>query len=187
MEKDNIHGWIGFVSVIFILIFLYVLIKELLLFLAVVDETIVTAIIVASGTIIAAVFTVVIGQSINKKREIINAHRDYKIKIYSEFIDFTTNWVFENSKVKSEEKKEDQQKELEKYFIKFAKELTLWAPPSVIKAWSNFRDKAGIETSADPLKLVDQIYRTMRKDLGNSNFGLDKKTLIRLFVKGDSD
>lgn len=176
---------VGFGIILSIPASIYFIGKEFFSFLSAVDKTVAAAIIAASGTTIAAVFTVVIGHSINKKREIEDAHRSYKIKLYSKFIDFTIDWVFKNSGSKTKAKEEKLQKELEAYFIEFSKELTLWASPGVIKAWSNFRDRAGQENPVDILLSIDQIYRAMRKDLGNSNFGLDKKALIMLFLNED--
>ncbi|MBO1529760.1 hypothetical protein J3492_00840 [Psychrobacter sp. F1192] len=73
------------------------------------------------------------------------------------------------------------QQELEDYFIDFSKKLTLWASPEVIIAWSKFRNNANND-STDTLSNVDNIYRAMRKDLGNSNKGLNNKAIINLYL-----
>jgi len=144
-----------------------------------IDATVAAALIAASGTIIATTFTVVIGQNINKRREIEEAHRSYKIDIYSKFIDFTIDYVFSQNRNDVEPISDE---ELQKFFIKFSKDLTLWASPEVIKTWSIFRSQAGDDSNSDTLSKVDNIYRAMRKDLGNSNAGLNNRALINLYV-----
>lgn len=159
--------------------------KTFFSFLATIDKTVAAAIIAASGTTFAAVFTVVIGQLINKQREIADAHREYKVKLYSEFIDFTIDWVFKNAENEQSLEDPEVMKELEKFFIKFSKELTLWASPSVINSWSAFRNGTGTGKATDTLIKVDSIFKAMRKDLGNSNFGLEESALIKLFLKNE--
>lgn len=151
------------------------------------DKGVAASIVAACGTVFAAVFTVTVSQHINKKREIDDAHREYKIKLYSKFIEFTIDWMYKHAedqnKTHSQHKKQRDQKELEHFFISFSKELTLWASPEVIKAWSKFREQAGSSNSKVTLKNVDAIYRAMRRDLGNSNIGLESLSLIKLFLK----
>ena len=184
--KRFVFTFLGFAILLAIPAAIYLVGKNFFSFLAEIDKTGAASIVAASGTAFAAVFTVVIGQSINKKREIADAHREYKIKLYSRFIDFTINWVFKQAKKKDPVDSDADQKELEDFFIEFSKELTLWASPGVIKAWSRFRNEAGKATGADTLGNVDEIYKEMRKDLGNSNFGLDRNSLISLFIRQDN-
>ena len=181
--KGFVFTLLGFAILLAIPAAIYLVGKNFFSFLAEIDKTVAASIVAASGTAFAAVFTVVTGQSINKKREIADAHREYKIKLYSRFIDFTISWVFKQAKKKDAADSDADQKELEDFFIEFSKELTLWASPGVIKAWSKFRNEAGKATGADTLGNVDGIYKEMRKDLGNSNFGLDRNSLISLFIR----
>lgn len=143
-----------------------------------IDTSIAAAIIATSGTVITAVFTVVVGQTINKRREIEDAHRVFKIEIYSKFIDFTINWVFSQNR---ENCHAMSQQDLEDYFIDFSKKLTLWASPNVISSWSKFRNNAN-NANIDALLSIDNIYRAMREDLGNSNKGLGEKAIINLYL-----
>lgn len=153
MEKIKNIFWVVIIFAILLSILAAIFFsgKQFFSFISVIDKTVAAAIIAASGTTIAAVFTVVIGQSINKKREIADAHREYKIKLYSKFIDFTIDWVFKFSDEKSNSNKEELQNQFETYFIEFSKELTLWASPGVIKAWSNFRECSGQKNPEDIL------------------------------------
>lgn len=181
--KNILYLILGFAVLLAIPAAIYFIGAKFFHFLSQIDKAVAAAIVAASGTAFAAVFTVVIGQSINKRREIEDAHRIHKIKLYSEFVDFTIGWVFKMAKDNATRDESAIQKEIEEYFIKFSKELMLWASPGVIKAWSNFRAQAGQVSGVQTLANVDSIYRAMRKDLGNSNFGLDRNSLMLLFVR----
>lgn len=185
--KNALFLILGFAILLSIPAGLYFIGAKFIDFIAQLDKAVAASIIAASGTVFAAVFTVVIGQSINKKREIADAHRSYKIKLYSEFVEFTIDWVFKHADKNKEIDESASQKELQEYFIKFSKELMLWASPGVIKAWSNFRENVGRGEELDTLLRVDAIFKEMRKDLGNSNFGLDKSALIMLFIRKDEE
>src|SRR5690606_40719479 len=111
--KNVLYLIIGFLILLAIPACLYFVGAKFFNFVAQLDKAVAASIIAASGTAFAAVFTVVIGQSINKKREISDAHRSYKIKLYSEFVEFTIDWVFKQA---DENKKIDEavsQKELQ--------------------------------------------------------------------------
>jgi len=176
--QNFVFAALGLITIISLIVSVFYTVKLLVSFLNEIDASIAAAIIAASGTIITAALTVVIGQSINKKREIEDAHRVFKIEIYSKFIDFTINWVFSQNR---ENRQAMSQQDLEDYFIDFSKKLTLWASPEVISAWSKFRSNAN-DDSTDTLLSVDNIYRAMRKDLGNSNKGLNNKAIINLYL-----
>ena len=67
------------------------------------------------------------------------------------------------------------------FFVSFTRDLIVWGSPGVIKAYENFR--RGSSSSSVVLFLVDDILREIRRDLGNSNWGIKKGDLIKLFSK----
>lgn len=169
----------GLLIVIFIIAVIVYILKFVIDIFLQADVTVVAALVAASGTIMATAFTVVVGQMISKNREIEEAHRAFKTEMYSKFINFTIDYVFSQTR---EDMESISQQELEKYFIKLSKDFTLWASPEVIKAWSKFRSQAGDSDSSDTLSNIDNVYKAMRKDLGNSNSGLQDKALINLYL-----
>lgn len=171
---------LGFVIIISVIVAIFFSVRFFLSFFNQVNPTVVASLIATSGTILTAVFTVVVGQMVNKKKEIEEAHRVHKTEIYSKFIDFTINFVFSQTR---EDREAISQQDLENYFIGFSKDLTLWASPEVIKAWLNFRNQTSETNHTSTLTNVDIIYQAMRKDLGNSNKGLSNGSLINLFLK----
>ncbi|MBO1530245.1 hypothetical protein J3492_03330 [Psychrobacter sp. F1192] len=96
--QNFVFATLGLIAIISLIVGAFYTAKLFISYLNEIDASIAAAIIAASGTILTAVLTVVIGQTINKKREIEDAHRVFKIEIYSKFIDFTINWVFSQSR-----------------------------------------------------------------------------------------
>lgn len=170
---------LGLLIFVFIIIATVYVIKFIIDVFKQVDVTVVAALIATAGTIITTVLTVVVGQTISKNREIEEAHREFKTKMYSEFIDFTIDYVFSQTR---EDRESVSQQDLENYFIKLSKNFTLWASPEVIKAWSKFRSQSNDNESSNTLSNIDEVYKAMRKDLGNSNSGLQSNALINLYL-----
>ena len=77
-------------------------------------------------------------------------------------------------------------KELQDKYVQFTRDLIVWGSPSVIKKWEKFR-LAGLIASEEILLFVDDVLQEIRKDLGNSNIGLKRGDLIKLFIKDPSE
>jgi len=57
----------------------------------------------------------------------------------------------------------------------------LWGSPKVLNAYTAFR-KAGQEENPQVIILVDDILRAMRRDLGLSNWGLQRGDLVKMLL-----
>ena len=66
------------------------------------------------------------------------------------------------------------------FFVSFTRDLIVWGNPSVIKAYERFR--RGSSSEVGVLLLLDDILREIRKDLGNSNWGIKRGDLVKLFL-----
>ena len=148
--------------------------------LLVIDKQVAAAIIAASATLLAAVGVALYSQRGIKKREIAEAHRSQKIEVYNQFM-ATIVQVLRKSKENADNSADAFSKEFEEFFVTFTRDLIVWGSPGVIKAWENFR--RGHTSSVLVLILVDDILREIRKDLGNSNWSINKGDLIKLFLK----
>ncbi len=73
-------------------------------------------------------------------------------------------------------------KEFEEFFITFTRDLIVWGSPNVIKAYENFK-LGSLTSGTNAVLLVDDILREIRSDLGNSNRGIKRGDLIKLFLK----
>lgn len=144
------------------------------------------SIITGAITLIVGLGAVLVTQSKIKKRELAEAHREKKIELYTRFNDK----IFElfagaHEKVTGQEPSEQN---LIDFMLSFKKDLMFRASPKVIKAVIEFEkssedSKKGLST----LRFVDDIYRAMRADIGQSNFGLGSLELIQIFLKDKSE
>jgi hypothetical protein len=142
------------------------------------DEKLSAAIIAACTTVFVSVATVVYTQQKTKSREIDNSHRPQKMEIYKRFMDKAVVGLLKASKEKKFETPEFQ-KELEELFFTFTADVIVWGSPAVIRAYTAFRN-----TGANPdiVLRIDDLMQAMRKDLGNSNWTLNRGDLIKLFI-----
>jgi len=132
----------------------------------------------------AAIITAVVGltglwyvQWHTRAREIAESHRKSKIEVYNVFFDIVER--FQDEFVEANfEKREDVPDWLRKEFQKLNRGLIIWGSPEVIKAWLYFREISG-QGNPKVLVAVDKMYQAIRKDLGNSNFGLQTGDLLK--------
>ncbi len=125
----------------------------------------------------------------SKSREIQQSHRPQKIEVYNGFFAILERFL----------KNPDEQKALEEggegnlpddlrdQFWQLNKGLIVWASPSVIKSWLHFRKVT--TTGGNTLLAMDNILKAIRKDLGNSNFGLHIGDSVKVFLRdpGEAD
>jgi hypothetical protein len=139
------------------------------------------------ATVIAAFTTAIFGLSglwyaqwHSKSRDIAENHRASKIEVYAIFFNLVEK--FQAEEISDKELEEENLPEwLKSDFIKLNRGLILWASPKVITAWLKFRT---VSTSGGNVILaMDEMYKAIRKDLGNSNFGLKGGDLIRIGLK----
>lgn len=133
----------------------------------------------SSVTILLAVISLIGGKLWEQKLKIREDIRAKKIPVYEKQIE-TFFSVFLAEKVGGEKPADG---EIAKAFMHFTEKLIIWGNSDVIKAWVNFRlnkwDESSGETS---LKLMEDLFLAIRKDLGNDSKNLANHELIRLFV-----
>ncbi len=143
------------------------------------------------ATVSASIITAILGLSglwyaqwHSKTRDIAESHRSSKIEVYSLFFDIVEK--FQEGEVEDEDLIEDQLPDwLKKDYQKLNRGLLLWASPKVIRSWLKFRT---ITTSGgDVLMAMDEMYKAIRNDLGNSNRGLKAGDLIRVGLKDPNE
>jgi len=157
-----------------------VFLRHLINLLLSIDKQVAASMVVASGTVLAAVGVALYSQRRTKEREIAEAHRPQKIEIYKSFM-LTISEVLKRTKDKeADNSSEAFAKDYFEFFVSFTRDLIVWGNPSVIKAYDNFR--RGSSSEAGVLLLLDDILREIRKDLGNSNWGIKRGDLVKLFL-----
>ena len=139
----------------------------------------------ATSTALIGFFGLIYVQWNSKAKEISDSHRPAKIEVYETFFDIVERFMAaEVSDDKSlDPESEDLPQELKDQFTKLSRGIIVWASPQVIKAWSEFREKASeSKTPRDTLLAVDKVLQAIRADLGNSNFGLSRGGVVKLYL-----
>ena len=146
------------------------------------DPNVVAAIIAA----LTAVTGVLYNQRQARILAAVEAHRDKKIAVYNKYLDLV---YFYQDQVKQGVDPVDREiaKEEEAWIRDLTRGILVWGGPSVVKAWLSFRAGASAGTGAAPLLAADGMMRAMRKDLGNSNWGLKGGDLVKLFLSDPSE
>lgn len=142
------------------------------------DGQVLAAIVAAGGTVFGAVATVVYSQRRSKDRELAEAHRPQKVKVYDAFLTMT---VDEMKNAKKGKGVAITSRLIERMFS-FKRDLLVWGSPRVIRAYRDFEASPEDEGAKLKIMRVDRILREIRADLGNSNRGLRKGALIQLFL-----
>lgn len=142
------------------------------------EKDVARAVVGAAGAIFVSVLTAVLSQRSNKMREIAEAHRPSKVKTYEMFMAFLVDRLKGAKKGEVFDANSLDDKFLDQWFA-FKQGLIVWASPTVIAEYLS------MERMSDPSMLMrtDALLRAMRQDLGNSNKGLARGDVMRLFLK----
>ena len=133
-------------------------------------------------TAIAGILGLLYTQWHAKTREIAEGHRANKIAVYNTFFDIVEEFVATTSDEDAADFDVDSiSPKFKKQFAELTRGMIIWASPSVIRAWLKFRQLPTTE-GANVLLAVDDMFTAIRKDLGNSNFGLKRGDVIKNFL-----
>ena len=117
----------------------------------------------------------------SKSRDIAQSHRPSKIELYNKIFDLVDHFQNNHEQIKEGEVSVHIKTEM----AKLNRGLLIWGSPEVIRAWLAFRTTA--QADGNVLVAVDAMYRAIRTDLGNSNFGLARGDLIRIGLKDPNE
>ncbi|QBQ64057.1 hypothetical protein EXH44_07380 [Actinobacillus indolicus] len=116
----------------------------------------------------------------SKSRDIRESHRASKIETYRMFFDLI-NLVQNNAKKKIDIDPLDES--FQKSMQELSENLILWSSEEVLLVWKEFR--AIKPNNEDPylvLKIIDRLYRAIRKDLGHNDKLLKELDLIKMNI-----
>jgi len=141
------------------------------------------AIIAGGFTILLSVITLIIGKYYEKKRDIEQSIRVQKLPVYEELITYFINYLIDSKHIDEREKNDS----LVKFLKKQTSKLILWAGPEVLLHWGYFKSSASNLTEEEIesgviLFQFEELLKVIRKDMGQSNAGLKKGDVLRLFV-----
>ena len=123
----------------------------------------------------------------SKSREIQQSHRPQKIEVYNGFFAILERFLKNPDEQKALEEGDEESlpEDLRDQFWHLNKGLIVWASPAVIKSWLHFRKVT--TTGGNTLLAMDNVLKAIRKDLGNSNFGLQIGDSVKVFLRDPSE
>jgi hypothetical protein len=174
---------IGFVSLGVIGYFLYEIFSWLATSIKDVNPSVGAALIAGAATVVSAVFIASYNSRKAKERVAFEAHREKKAEIYNEFMSMVIR-LMRNTK-DGKEGDDVLPDNIEEFFYNFTAKITVYGGPGVVKAYSNWRTiSANDESGTGGLLLIDNLFREMRTDLGESNKGIETNELLGLYIIG---
>ncbi|MFB9151096.1 hypothetical protein [Roseovarius ramblicola] len=142
------------------------------------DDKLSVAIVAGFFSILGAALTVTLGRHFDRKREIETHFREKKIKIYDQFL-VELFKVFHGTDKSSGDKKE-----VTAFLREWQRTLVLWGGNNVLRAYfawmSNLKQaKPDVQT----IFLMDDFFRALRRDIGQSSFGIKKGEFSHLWLQ----
>lgn len=157
----------------------WIVLARLLMFLESANPSVSAAVVGAMATVLVGVGGALYTQAQIKKREIEEAHRERKVELYKGFLDMVSKMMAEQNENVS--LKPPSPQELVDFMVEFKTNVVLWGSPKVINAQLNFQKVS--ESGGNVLFAVDELYKAIREDIGLSNKGLDKRQLVKMYLR----
>ena len=148
------------------------------------DSYVAAAIIAASVTGLISVLTVVYGQRRIKERELREAHRPQKVKVYGAYMELMFD-LLQRIKDKGNVASAELPPEATTKMLSFKRDLILWGSSGVIRAYLEYENTT-LDNPEEGLLAWDRMLREFRRDLGNSNWLLKDGQLLHLILTPES-
>ncbi|ERL49489.1 hypothetical protein [Halomonas huangheensis] len=161
----------------------WIILARLLAFLESANPSVSAAVVGSMATVLVGVGGALYTQAQIKKREIEEAHRARKVELYKGFLDMVAKMTAENNEDVSLEPPSPQ--ELVDFMLELKTNIVLWGSPKVINAQLNFQKVS--ESGGNVLFAVDELYKAIREDIGLSNRGLNKRQLVKMYLRDPSE
>ena len=158
-------------------------VSSLLVWITSQQTEVASAIIAAAATILAGIGAVVFSQQRTKTREIAESHRPKKVELYTKFVKKVME-VMQKSKDDASYNVLVDEADLPEFFQEFTTDLILWGSPSVIRNYHRFRQHSTSgDSGANIIVVMDDVMRSMRKDLGHSDWTIQQGEIAKLFLR----
>ena len=141
-----------------------------------VDTKLAVGIVAAFTTVLGATLTVTIGKYLERKQAVEAHFRERKVEIYDEFLGEFFK-LFENQNNMDDSR-------LVSFFQEWNRKVTVWGGSEVLRSYIKWMGHLkSSEPNAESMFLMGDFVLAVRKDLGLSNKGIDRKTFASLILK----
>jgi hypothetical protein len=180
--KIIFYAIFGIVLALIIGYIFFLIANKIIFFIISMDSEIAVAIIAASVTALVSIVTIIISKIFEARTRVQIDNRIKKVPIYEKLINFMSR-VLLGSKIN----KAPSESEILTFMMDFTQEIMVWGSDDVISSWVKFRrivlNEAQIKN--EPLKsmfIYEELVKSIRKDLGHKNKGIEKGDILALFV-----
>lgn len=146
------------------------------------EASVAAAVVAGSATVLVSILSLVVGKLLESRAKVREEHRQKKIPVYEELIEFLFQVLFAQ-KLGKESVSET---EINQFFAQFTPRLVIWGAGGVIKAFGDMREfssqLAESERPVEVMFLYERVLFEIRRDLGHSTSELHKGDLLRLFI-----
>ncbi len=141
-----------------------------------VDTKLAVGIVAAVTTVIGATLTVTIGKYFERKQAVEADFRERKVEIYDEFLgEFFKLFESQNNMDDSR---------LVSFLKEWNRKVVVWGGSEVLRSYIKWMGHLkSSEPNAESMFLMGDFVLAVRKDLGLSNKGIDRKTFASLILK----
>jgi hypothetical protein len=141
-----------------------------------VNSQLAVALITAGTTVLVATITVMLGRYYERKRDIEAQFRTEKIKIYDQFLCDLFKTFHDGTNADSID--------VVAFLREWQRKLVLWGGPDVLRTYFRWvvRLKRKIP-DAQTMFLMDEFFRALRSDIGQSSRGLDQGSFAHLVLR----
>jgi hypothetical protein len=138
-------------------------------------------------TALGAIAGLLLTQRANKLKDVAEAHRAAKVEVYRRFMNFVTTALMASKTTAGTAIEEPFGPDFQRQFVEFTSELVLWGSPGVLNKFAAWRIASQVSGIPESLFAVDDLLQAIRKDLRNSNKGVKRGDLIRLYLKDPTE
>lgn len=177
-RKERIFTFIGFVLIGLCAWLIWWIFSSAWEKLSSLDTKLAIGILTASTTVIVAALTVSLGRYLERKKEIEAHFRDKKVEIYDEFLKEFFNLFSGDDEIAPNEH------DLVSFLREWQRKMILWGGSDVLSSYLKWKKHLGVgEPNAQTMFLTEEFFKSIRKDLGLSNRGLEKGIFVHFILK----
>ena len=142
------------------------------------DTHLAVGLITAATTVLAATLTVSLGRYFERKKEIESHFRERKVEIYDEFLKEFFKLFSGNDDQAPDEG------DLVSFLREWQRKMILWGGADVLASYLKWKIHLGKgEPNAQSMFLTEEFFKSIRKDLGLSNRGLEKGIFVHFILR----
>jgi len=175
--KTKIQALLGVILLSGLVYLIVLFVKKVWVLFSSLNPTISAGIITGATTILAATLAIALGRYYEKKKDIEAHYRSTKTDIYDEFLKEFFSLFFQ-----TEEKKD--MNEFVAFLREWQRKMIIWGGEEVLAHYIKWMTKLKSgNPDAESMFMTEELFRLIRKDLGNSSSKLPKGFVAHIMLQ----